>query len=440
MRKLALLVATVVSVVSVATADLKFAVVTNTVTGTGALDFTSSGFGTPKAVIFTATTGGASDTEASNARWCYGFTDGVTNVCRTGTIRDGRPSATVKDMSLDNTCMMIPTINGGTVQTSGVFSNWVTDGVRLDITAAGGTPLVVATMFGGADLANAVADEIVTSLSNAVNTTRSVVMRDTFQPNLVFMAGSYEDFENTGRADSFMSFGWAVDASGGIQQAGYSEYADHGVTTGRDARSMMVSGTYLWPVVGDEVDSEDYELTAFNSDGFDITTRNENAGASRWMIYLALKLNNANFWAGDFDTDSGTDDTITHTDPGFQPEFLMMISSDMDTIDTLEIDANANTVGLGATDGSFEWNACIVAEDNTGAGTDTASIVAPKVGYTRKLVGTAGISASFDSFTADGFRLTYSSVESTVRKWLGLAIGEQSSAAQITYGGPVIVQ
>ena len=133
---------------------------------TGTQNITISGFGTPKAAIIMVNFARTSDAQVNHACLSIGMTDGTRQTCSTHHSQDGRDltgegrERSYRIQSATEVIVLQDRNDANTIQFLAEFSQWITDGIQIDITKATKTDSYYATvtLFGGTDIANVYVD------------------------------------------------------------------------------------------------------------------------------------------------------------------------------------------------------------------------------------------------------------------------------------------
>jgi hypothetical protein len=176
-----------------------------------------------------------------------------------------------------------------------------------------------------------------------------------FQPNMTFM-GTSGMGNNTSSPLSINSFGVAVNNGGTIETIqtgmGSQNSGSTSTITGsvHNNRTIAQNHTVQW----------DAEITAFNSDGFDLTVRN-GSPSTDYVHYLCVK-SGTKLKAATFTSPSSTGD-FSLTGMGFKPQFALLGMGLWDTVNTYTTDNDGAVFAIGVMDGQNEYLMGIRDED-----------------------------------------------------------------------------
>ena len=381
-------------------------------TSTGTHDVTVSGFGTPKAAIFTyyRDTGSAGSLNQQDAIVGYGFTDGTNQF---SSYADWVPGASDHSGERAQSGSYVAILEE-TAANNAAFSSWVTDGVRLSVTngsSLSGCHLDVILISG--DDVSAAAGSF--AVPGSVGSPRSVTGLS-FQPNLVFFTSAGIP-NGVNQANSVISWGCAHDNGTSIDQA----FVSRGAASNTDNLGWMQRNDGVCGQAYTSNADWRQESTSFNADGLTVTERDHDAGSDD-IGYLALSIGstiNAKLTSSyGTPTSTGTD-TITTT---WTPQFMLGVFGRHTSSSNLS-NTNSNyaeVIGNVITDGSQTfYNQTQVDRGNS---TTTVNVTYRSTGtskamrlFTDKTVNnvfddTLLAEAEFDSFSSTGSVLDYTTV------------------------------
>lgn len=390
----------------------------NADTGGGTQDITITGFGTPKAAIFTAVRADVDGTPDDHAAASFGVTDG-TNQAVTGffcenslpTTDDYRHGATDEVIQLRSTSGIDGEAN---------FDSWITDGVRINW---GVTPsddwLIVVTLIGGADVSANVG-----TWTQPAGDTNTVNVDCGFLPDAIISFGNGSGFATDGAAHAQMWIGAACNAAS-IEQACYVFASEDNTGTVNVNGFLSNSRIALSHRISSATLSRSAELTAFITspvNGFTCTTRDTLDSFDFDSAYLALAFNGAVDCSLDVLTapTSTGDDAVTA--PGFTPQYVLAVHSRLIGVNTAYEDASAGSFAVSQFDGANEYSSSVANEDaavtsNAQSLSDDTAVALPEDD------GAANLVAAFSSFDANGWTVTYSATDGTARYYWALSIG-----------------
>ena len=212
-------------------------------TGTGTQDFTQTGFGTPKAVLFWLTRATSNGTAVNHCCMAVGATDGTRQWVGYAMDEHGVATMDNGNRGMTDECLAISLTASPAVDGEMNFNSFVTDGVRLSIgNAFANAYLATVVLFGGSDLS--VYCDVDTHSAGENNATSYT--GPGFRPDLIFFGGHGRDFNDTSNAWASFSFGAAVD-DGSQTQGSFSWASEDGLATSRNFRlhsRMERPGTY----------------------------------------------------------------------------------------------------------------------------------------------------------------------------------------------------
>lgn len=174
------------------------------------------------------------------------------------------------------------------------------------------------------------------------------------------------------------------------------------------------------------------EITDFNSNGFDSTTR----GTPNWGIsYLAIAFGgvaDVNTWIFDTPTTSGL---FTDNGSNIKPKFVMYGMSHAESVDSIIVDNSAGSLGISAFTPSGEHSHAITDEDasttmNAASLTNNQAVLLPQDDQTD------GLAANYNSMEDTGPELNWSGVMPTSRKFTAFAF---SASVNIQASGDLFI-
>ncbi len=155
-------------------------------------------------------------------------------------------------------------------------------------------------------------------------------------------------------------------------------------------------------------------------DGFEAVLSNSDATG-----FLALKLPSTGVWV-DVINPPVTTGIWDVSDPGFEPQFVMLEQTMTDLVgdedSDVVVDARAGPIGIGVFTPD-DAHAVAASSELGVTPTNTESSIDDNPVYLNDDAGASAFRAVFNGMRSDGWRLTYDDADSTQRKWLGFAIG-----------------
>lgn len=386
-------------------------------TTVGTADFTSTGFGTPVAVMCMSSYGVSNGTSVAGVGFTIGFTDGTRQNTAFVRAKDG-VTTTLTGRRADTTDILYYADQDGTTTGRVQFSAWITDGVRLNWSVAPASAYQVScTLFGGSGVTNAYVNTVATPGTADTSTTVNTVG---FQPDVVIGVisgdGTYND-SNQSQGD--ISVGYAINGS---SQKGMSWLDVTGLTT-----TSIVERNLSNRIGRSSNGTQQVEIQNFTSSGFDATTRT--TGAAATLGYLALKFNglSATGLAVTSPTATGSRSisSITGT-----PQWGMLIAGGVQSIDSTVTTTDAESFGVSSFTSAAQ--SCFGISSDDAAGTTNADTVADAKPICLIKDNAAFYDASFTSFGSGTATFNYGTANGTARQWTGLFISEATSAATST--------
>ena len=187
-----------------------------------------------------------------------------------------------------------------------------------------------------------------------------------------------------------------------------------------DPRLYIAPSSLIHNVFGT---SESVEITAFNSKGFDSTTR----GGFNWGVsYLAIAFSGmVDFDTWIFDTPINTG-LFVDNGPNFKPKFMMYGMNHAVSVGSAIDTEDAGPFGISVFTPSGAYSHAITDEDasgimNTSSLTNNQPVLLPRDDQTD------GFAAAYSSMEDTGPELNWSGVMPTPRKWIAFGFAESAS-------------
>lgn len=394
-------------------------------TSTGTANFTISGIGTPKAYIIHAMDVEADATAKDEARYSWGVSDGTRQFIAAFSDVHNLSVARQRQFCDDDGVLQLYTEEGATTRWRANHSAFITDGVTLNFTTVQATGILLRiTFFCGDDLSAYVG----TFESSASADGETTVTDPGFTPDMLFVAGIGHTVTATQSiVDESFSEGVAS-TKAGFPQACLAITEDFNNADGDpqatlDDRYMGVSLDEDGETVRNAI-----ELTGTDANGFVATTRIAGASSVDWF-YLAIKFGaGVDHYVGVLDTPTSTG-SASVTAPGFTPQCAGLILSNLTAVRTYKVDAEAGAFAASTFDATRASCHAAAIEDGS-ATTDTQSWVDDLPVSVPQHDGSAGLTAAFTSFDANGWTLNWSAVLGSARKYIAWAVEEEA------VGGP----
>jgi len=401
--------------------------VINTSTGSQNITTTDLGGLTPKAVIFIGTRGVTDGTAANHAGMSFGAATGSTNEwCIYSNSENGQGTSDTHSEVVGDGCILYTAPGTANDVLKADFTEFIADGCTINVSNANAAFLITAIFFAGSDLS---AHANTKALADTVNTATDITDPG-FEPDIVIASGTRVDAVGGNSAETAHAIGFCSnDGVGGVvQRSVASQFITAKPTMESHAWSRndcIVFGIF-------SAGNLDWRgsLGTFDSNGFTITTLDAGANDAD-LCYLALKFaGGVSSWVGTHTTPTSTGDN-GETGPGFTPQMVMRVMTQVDTVNT-EINSGdaSGTWGVSAMDADDEFAASNSDEDavttsNTQSLSDNVAIELPDDD------GTAGLTATFVSFDTDGWTDNYSAIKGTGGLMPALAIEEFTAAAAV---------
>lgn len=382
-----------------------------TPTSTGTKDFTSSGFGTPSAILVQCipTTTDSSDT--SGLAFSWGVSNGDKDRACGYFAEDAVGTTNTGNVGSRDHCVYLLAHDGATLLVEAAFDSWITDGVRLDFTVVDSTAYtIVVTLLGGSEFQADVGDYnnvgIGVSEEVEVNPPGSDA---TFEPDAVLTAfmGSIDE---TTQPYLNAFFGIAVN-NGSEDNACAGMISEHNVGTSDSRRRFENTrlcerwGTPTWPSF-----SNDIYISAYSGTGFTFTK--SNVTASPRISYIAMKFSDDGrvpFEMENLGISPTSTGTESQTWPGHRTGLLYSVNSTATDATNLQ---PPGAVGMGLTDIDTEFS--VTLRDERNAGTSNSGVLSSDsvMDVYSHDASTHIYEAEIDSQDLNGFTLDWTTVTS----------------------------
>ena len=386
-------------------------------TAIGNQDFDVSGWTpTPQAALYLATYATADNSPADHGVMGIGLA--VSSSERhTGGARNehGVDTSDTSRRTISDECIVILNPADGSVDGEADFVQFNAGGSRVNWgDAPSAAFLMTALYFSGFD------DVDLQKVDMSASSPQTVTVG--FQADIVIIVSTNGANSDTVHVNSELGMGLAVRGSGQGHLVGFS--ADN---KGSTEVIRGISNTNFWGGSGGGDWTYTMSIGSFDATGFDLTRTGNADTTDDWFI-LSLKLpTGISAWCGGIasPTSSGDD---PQTGPGFKPQALIGLISDIDTFDvwaggggTGEVDAGGWAITVAME--SEQFSHCIADEFNADT-TDAQSLVDDTLIHLTTGAGVDELIASLASFDTNGWTPNYSTFDATARQQVWLAIEE----------------
>jgi PKD repeat protein len=404
-------------------ANIAIGVAQNTIAqSTGNTSFTDTNFGggTPEFALVVANAAdsisGGIATEAHSIL-SIGFYDGTTSVGVGIRAKDGSGVANTDVRTRGSTTNALVVLKTGSTSVEGQLSGngFIANGVQLNAAVAPTATLnAIATLIGGSDFQAKCG-----TLSFASGDTTKTISSLSFTSNLIIIIGvSNASIDDSTYSGECLSIGLATSTS---TQKSLTHRAYSGLATS-DVRCKIYSDR----IACNAADDQWHAITAINSTGFTVT-RTGVTGAKDF-IWAAMRIDNASIFLGT-DTMPLATGTKTHS-VGFEPAYMLMIQSLLQSLDSAATNADANSFGVGMTTPSVRQSMSYTDEDAQTT-QDTESVYANVPVKLRTTVGNDGFVAAYSAVTTSGFTLNYTTVAGTAARYAIVAAIEKTITREV---------
>jgi hypothetical protein len=392
---------------------------------TGNQDVTISGLGAAEDIKAVAFIVAGSVVVGVGANSCYmglGFTDGTNHRCMAGMSGNGY-AQTEDGWRAASDEVILAVNNAGFVNVEANFVSFIDDGVRINIGDEGATYEVLAIFWAGSDVSAEVGDFL---LNSTVNNTRVVTASFEFDHLIAITCTQDRSFNDTAESErTTWNMGLCDNTGAGFNQGclSYIEIEDEvdGDPVGIHRNNRICD---LYNVsAGLPLRIGAGEVTAATSSNFTVTTRDNGPSESVTVGYLIISYGGlVNHWVDGDQASPTSTGNYDITGPGWQPQFVLHGLSMLDTANQVEEDATAGAFAFGAFDEDSEI--CISGHiEDAAATTDTASMIQNKASYLfDDGFDTLQFSGDWQPWLSNGYRINYTTADSTGRKWIALAV------------------
>ncbi len=385
-----------------------------------------SGFGTPKGYIVLATNAEDDGTENAGIAWSYGMSDGTNEAVMASSSEDNvTTSSTAREQVTDGVIMIHHDDDAGVIDGEAKHSAFNTDEIVIDWinSLTSGFRLHFLVLNG---------DDLSLKVGNATSSGTEDVSTDIdvgFDPDAVIFGTNTNGFGNgsVGRA-YYGQFGGAMPGSPIIQglTAAASEHNLSTATTGISPHNDRVANSWN----GNMTSMHRWiDVTAFPTDGFQVTTRNTSSAVV--FFYMALASSTNGIFVGPIvSPSSGTGEKET-TGIGFKPQMAMISSQLEQDINTFNSTGpDSLSIATGFFDGTNESSYHVVSED-AASPTVCSGRWDSQALFQRN--GTRGteFDAAFVSFESDGWILDYTANNQAGAQWMVFAVEENAAAGTV---------
>lgn len=411
-------------------------------TSTGNQDITTADLGgdTPKAVVFIVTLhGGTLGTEVAQFGMGMGMAISATErYSWTLRSQDSVGTSWTKRANRSDACCLLMTSNTGVPNPNyeADFVAFISNGVRINWSAvdSGANCSVTAIFFAGADLAV----DWVTFSPNATEDAATAITSLDFEANVLFTMSALQGL-GTDDDPGKCTVGVITNDETNVHQFCTNFQDDHNVGTSSQGGVFTTDGG-SHHIGGSGPPALDYRLEygAFDSSGFDVTTREDTGSASHVHAVLALNLpSDVDAQVGQVTWPSSTGVASFTNGRAFKPQFAMFGMFRGPTADSIETGGRA-TGGWGVCTATAEFSNMARSEDAV-ATTNTASLVDDQVINLPPDLGPNSVDyiGAFDSFDSDGVNINFSEVRGATQA-VGWMLNIEEAVAVAAHAGPLV--
>ncbi len=386
-------------------------------TTTGSQIITGIGF-QPKALIFSWTRQTAYG-EASGVTWGYGLATNYggtyQNYGATFASDDGQSSSNT-GRRRSNTYSIIILSNGNpTMSAQARITGFSSDGFTLDWqTNEARSDIISYIALGGADLTGTRAG----SFSLTTSTGAQDVTGVGFQPDFAMFLWTFTESADTNTNHAEIGLGFAASST---KRGAMVADSEDGRSTMDTWQQQRTDSCILLLNPSDGSQDAVVDFTQFLTDGFRVT-KSDAPGSSTPILYLALKGGYYSVGSFNSPTSAGSQNV---TGVGFQPRVVMLATQGRSSSTVIGSTAEMS-FGV-ATSSTSRWSTWFEDPDNLADSDNERETLNAKIiqwrDRTADSVFSLRGSADFVSSLSDGFRLSWSSIESSSRQIVYVAFG-----------------
>jgi len=385
--------------------------ITQVVISSGLQNITIPDFDVIKAAIFIVGNPTSTGIQTSGIQYSIGFTDGIKSRSIAFSSEDNTSDSHTYSVGSEDHIAMLIDKSTGDIDNSIQFNNWVQDGIRINSDIApSGNYLLTVIFLGGAAL-----DVLVDTFVTPSTTGNSINVDTVFEPDQLIGISNGFAFNEIVQGLGSLCVGFA-DNGNSLSQGSIAYFSADGATIGSPA-SIISSGIFQRRITLSSIVNS-VQISGFTSSGFIAETVTGNGSTS--VGFLALKYNdNRDHFVGFIDSPT-TSGLREFTNPNFHPLIVFQLLTQLESLDTLVSFNKAGAHGLSVfTEDqefchSFSERSSIIMTNDTLF--DDQAINFPNHS------GLTSFIAPFDSMTTSGWKLNFTSVDGTTKKWLALAI------------------
>jgi hypothetical protein len=405
----------------------------NTSTGNQAITISTLGV-TPKLALFYWTSATANGTNTAVIHSGFGAADASTQKVCCSRVNDAKTAEQADRRGASDECIQI--LNAANNNVNGE-ANWVSFTANTVTINWGKAPSVAflldVVLIGGDDFSVAVGE----FASHTTIGQSTVVSGLSFKPDALFCFSNRANFADSGTSvNAALSLGFSTRNTAddsGDQNRSVNWYVDDGDAVGDP--NQYVATNRVFKHITDTSAYTGVEITTYNSDGFDATTRD--SGGVYNIGYVAMSFGGVNdFAVWEYQTPvAAPETTVTDTGPGFKPQFVMYLMTQIQTADSHISTEDAGAWGISAFSPNNEFSTASMDEDaatttNTAERSDNNAVNLPLDDQT------AAYDADFSSMQSTGPELIWRDNETDAnRVWVGFAIEEDAVANAIPMAG-----
>lgn len=397
-------------------------------TTTGTQDYTSPGFGTPKAAKFFITIVTSNGVPVTHALYGIGCTDGTRQIATSFRGKSGVATPTVHFVrrSTATDCIFL-TDSDGVIIARAQFSSWITDGVRINVSLTSGVAYAVTcVLYGGTGILNARVDTFsAASVADGFVTVTpgfQFSYLETFLPGTSgFLGGAVSHIAN--------SLGFCHnDGTNPPPQWNIGQLAAQS-SSPQSVQVAVISG-----MAARETNSNArIEIRDVTSTNFRAYTRHGGTPPTINVGYLAIRLHSSITCKILQLNSPVATGSHTFTGVGFSSQHACLLLTGTTNLETTDGGSGAEPFGVSVISSESQFCHAISVDDNvtTTIAQTNRNSKAVQIRQNNAIL----FDATLTNFTSDGVTLNFTSAPATIARWVGLFIQAQSPVLESTASG-----
>ncbi len=389
--------------------------------GTGNKTFTSPVVGTVVGALIFGSHAINDGAWIADASMSIGAVTGVANEWNINSLTgDGDNPSDDQVRSSDINCVRIDIGAGGGVPAiEAEFVSFPASGIQLNFTQNNDANVFIIIVFFLSDTISIHADD---QAGSATIDTVVDVTTPGFQPDVVLMSSAHQDFDEIRSGFGRISMGVALN-DGADKQRGLLWRSQSGVSPTNPQAKLTTNR-----VSGDAANAQlKYEVDDFDANGFSVISR-EHTIINKDFGFMCFEVDGLKTYIDDVDLPNANGEVSFNV--GFKAGFAMLLISELEAVDGVEIGAQSGSFTIAVMDGDREFCVGFHYEDNV-AESNTFLVNDNQAVRTRQHDGTNSYIGTFVSFTNPNITLDFTAVPVNKKKAVLFAL-EESGGQDVT--------